>query len=366
MTMDTAFQAQLGAILLLVVVSLLLIALQVDALHAYKRKFALWSMAVFLAGAGAIWYLEEIKSYFWEKQSVTRQARSGHEGAGWEGGGNGRRGGGRGREGSGQDEANAGLGADGEDASRVRYPQFVRKNRFQECPDCPEMVIIPAGDDGAPIPHFGLGRFEVSIAEFHKFVVHSGYAPSRECEGMATADNVPAYLQLGLRHAGGRPVACVSWQDARAYTAWLSAKTGQTYRLPSAREWAHAARGGAAPVASVSGGRFPVQKISLQGGNDAAVSLAQLNIPASSSNGYGVFDMAGGVAEWVHSCAEGATAIVLGGASRNAETLRGCARQALGGSWADGEGIDRVRVPAFGAASASIGLRVARDLPKSE
>jgi hypothetical protein len=366
MMTDTAFQAQLGAIFLLAVVSVLLIGLQVDRFDAHKRKFALWSMAVFLAGAGAIWYLEKIKSYFWDKSSITGQARSGLLGGGWEGGGKGRRGGGSGRNGGGEDEANAGLGEDGEEGARVRYPQFVRNNRFQESADCPEMVIIPAGNDGAPIPHFALGRFEVSVAEFHKFVVHSGYAPSRACEGMATEVNAPAYLQAGLRHAGGRPVACVSWQDAQAYTAWLSAKTGQPYRLPSPREWTHAAHGGTASVASVSGARFPVQKISWQGGNVRAAALAQLSIPASSSNGYGVFDMAGGVAEWVYQCAEGAGAIVSGGASRHAETLRGCLRQAMGGSWADGEGIDRVRASGSGTASPSIGLRVARDLPKFE
>lgn len=366
MTVDTDFQAQLGVILLLVVVSLLLIGLQVDRFDAHKRKFALWSMAVFLAGAGAIWYLEEIKSYFWEKRPVARWARGGGEGAGWDGGGQSRRGAGGGRESSGQDEANAGLGENGEETSRVRFPQFVRKNRFQECADCPEMVIIPAGDDGAPIPQFGLGRFEVSVAEFHKFAVHSGYEPSRACEGMPTANTAPAYLQLGLRHSGGRPVACVSWLDARAYAGWLSAKTGQSYRLPSVREWVHAARGGAAPVASILSPRLPIQKISLQGGIDAAASLAQLSIPASTSNGYGVFDMAGGVAEWVNQCAGTAMSVPALGARGNAVTARGCARQALGGSWADGEGVDRVRAAEAGAASPLIGLRVARDLPKSE
>ncbi len=365
MTMDTAYQAQLGAIALLVVVSLLLIALQVDSLHDYKRKIAVWSIGVFLVGAGTIWYLEEIKTYFWEKSSVARKARSGHEGAGWDGGGQGRRGGGGGRDGSGEDDATAAFGEDGSETSRVRFPKVVRKNRFQECADCPEMVIIPAGNDGAHIPHFALGRFEVSVAEFHKFVLRTGYAPSWACEGAMATANAPAYLLFGLKHAGGRPVACVTWNDAQAYATWLSAKTGQSYRLPSAREWAHAARGGAAPVAAISSARFPIEKISMQGGNDAAASLAQLNIPASSSNGYGVFDMAGGVSEWVYPCAATGSSGSAAGSAGPIDTARGCARHALGGSWADGDGTDKVRSAGPREAFPSIGMRVARDLPES-
>ena len=33
----------------------------------------------------------------------------------------------------------------------------------------------------------------------------------------------------------------VSYQDARAYAAWLSAKTGEIWRLPSDEEWRAAA-----------------------------------------------------------------------------------------------------------------------------
>ncbi len=37
------------------------------------------------------------------------------------------------------------------------------------------------------------------------------------------------------------PVVNVSWEDATAYAQWLSAKTGETWRLPTDQEWAFAA-----------------------------------------------------------------------------------------------------------------------------
>ena len=107
------------------------------------------------------------------------------------------------------------------------------KDIFKDCPDCPDMVVIPAGkflmgskeqkpgDEGNEGPQheviigkpFAVGRFSVTFEEWHKCVAAGGcnYNPSE---------------------ISRRPVV-VSWLEAKNYRAWLSKLTG-CCRRPSA------------------------------------------------------------------------------------------------------------------------------------
>ena len=120
---------------------------------------------------------------------------------------------------------------------------------FRDCPTCPEMVWIRAGEftmgsnresgrfsnEGPVHPvrmqgEFAIGIYEVTFDEWEVCVSDGGCAGSRpENEGWG---------------GGSRPVINVSWEDARRYVDWLTEKTGFLYRLPSESEWEYVARAG--------------------------------------------------------------------------------------------------------------------------
>lgn len=88
------------------------------------------------------------------------------------------------------------------------------------------LVPAPQADVALERP-ISIMRRQVSQAEYAACVQDGGCrALDKDNRGQVAPD---------------RPVVGVSWVDATAYAAWLSGKTGQTYRLPTYQEWAHAA-----------------------------------------------------------------------------------------------------------------------------
>ncbi len=86
----------------------------------------------------------------------------------------------------------------------------------------PKMFWIPADES---IERFAIARYEVTFAEYDKFAE-------------ATGRDKPSDEDWGR---GNRPVINVSWEDATAYTEWLSDSTGQKYSLPTEAQWQYAA-----------------------------------------------------------------------------------------------------------------------------
>jgi formylglycine-generating enzyme required for sulfatase activity len=181
---------------------------------------------------------------------------------------------------------------------------------FRDCSDCPQMVRIPAGsfmmgspagevgrlDDEGPqrrvtVPTFAAGQFEVTWNEYNACVAAGGCAA-------VDAD----------RFGGGtRPVWGVLWDDAVAYTKWLSNKTGKTYRLLSEAEWEYAARAGTTTPFSF-GSTISASQANYNGnsayGSGSKSEHRKKTTPVGSffANAFGLFDMHGNVAEWVQDC----------------------------------------------------------------
>jgi formylglycine-generating enzyme required for sulfatase activity len=213
---------------------------------------------------------------------------------------------------------------------------------FRDCSDCPQMVSIPAGsfmmgspasetgrfDNEGPqrrvsVPAFAAGKLEVTWNEYDA-CVSAGACASLASDGFG---------------GGTRPVTNVSWNEAAAYTKWLSNKTGQTYRLLSEAEWEYAARagtssaywwGGSASHEYANYGKDTFHE-GLASGADRWIKTS----PAGSfpANGFGLFDMHGNVLEWVKDC--GADNYSAGQPSNgSAYTSGSCSsRVSRGGSW---------------------------------
>lgn len=140
---------------------------------------------------------------------------------------------------------------------------------------------------------FSLGRTEVTFEEWDACVAGGG------CNGYRPED--------GGWGRGRMPVINVSWSDARAYTTWLSGKTGRKYRLPTEEEWEYAARAGTT-TPFYPGATITPDQANFDGGETYNGSRPGLNrekpiaVGSFPANGFGLRDMHGNVWEWVLDC----------------------------------------------------------------
>ena len=205
------------------------------------------------------------------------------------------------------------------------------------------------------IPPFAMSKFEITFDQWEACVADGG------CGGFTPDDQ-------GWGR-GNMPVIGVSWDDAQAYAAWLSKKTGKQYRLPSESEWEYAARaGGTAPFSfgdKIDSGTDANYDGSTGYKGGPAGPNRQRTVPVGSfpANAFGLYDMHGNVWEWVEDCwsdeytaANPSDGKPFGGANCGGRVLRG-------GSWEDYAGDVRAAARVASSkedATWSDGFRVAR------
>ena len=163
--------------------------------------------------------------------------------------------------------------------------------------DYPEMITVEGGTfilgnnemdwekDEQPahqvtISTFKIAKTETTVAQWKVFCKETG-REMHEAPSWGWIDN--------------HPIVNVSYEDAVAYTNWLSEKMDAKYRLPTEAEWEYAARGGKMSKGTYySGGK----SADMLAWFDANSKKQTQPVASKNPNELGIYDMSGNVWEW--------------------------------------------------------------------
>jgi formylglycine-generating enzyme required for sulfatase activity len=216
-----------------------------------------------------------------------------------------------------------------------------RLSNGEPCSVCPEMVVAPAetftmgsppgeqerGNSEAQVrvaiaQPFAVGKFAVTFDQWDACVADGG------CNGYRPADQ-------GWGR-GNRPVINVNWDDAKAYAAWLSRKTGKTYRLLSEAEREYVTRAGTTTPfwwgSSISPNQANYNGSAYVGGPKGEDRQRTVPVDSFEANPWGLFNVHGNVVDWTEDCWNDSNQGNPGNGS--ARATGDCSwRVARGGSW---------------------------------
>lgn len=237
-------------------------------------------------------------------------------------------------------------------------------DRFYDCANCPWMRPIPAGtaqigsppsEEGrrgdepprrdVPIARaFALGVYEVTVAEWAA-CVREGACP-----------RLPSWAKENPNPL--IPASSIGYSDAAAFVAWLAARSGHAYRLPTEEEWEYAGRAGGGTAFAWGDEITPSdanydQTARYRGSPTSPYRGYPEAVSAYPANAFGLYQMEGNVWEWTSGCsaADCRRRIIRGGSFQSVPAeLRLANRFAID--------ADKRR--------ADVGLRVARDLEPDE
>ncbi|MEM9262445.1 MAG: SUMF1/EgtB/PvdO family nonheme iron enzyme [Pseudomonadota bacterium] len=216
---------------------------------------------------------------------------------------------------------------------------------LKDCELCPEMVVIGPGEFnlGAPegeqssenserpiIPvevgySFAIGKTEVTFDQW------------AACHDAGACGDKPNDQGWG---EGTRPVVNVTVKKAQEYLDWLSAETGEVYRLPTEAEWEFAARGGTTTPFSI-GEQISTKSANFNGqypyGDTPKERSVGKSLPVASfeANPFGLYDVHGNVWEMTMDCWSPNHG--NNPANGTAVETQGCSKRVLkGGAWNGG------------------------------
>jgi len=238
----------------------------------------------------------------------------------------------------------------------------------------PLMVVIPGGEfvmgdpNGTPSVQparvrtmsapFAMSVREVSVAEFRKFAVATGFELDDRLESPE------------------EPVRYLGWKEAVAYADWLTRETGARYRLPTEAEWEYAARAGSDAEYSFGDDVAEICRYANLADQSTRKIYRQWDVvdcddghgrlaPVGSydANAFGLHDMHGNVAEWILECGMPPYSSASDDGSET-NTGQSCRTHGFrGGSWdSQAEGLRSVRRGFGDGPSDDRGIRLVREL----
>ncbi len=183
---------------------------------------------------------------------------------------------------------------------------------FKDCADCPSMVVVPSGDFsmGSPAEELGrsssedpqhqvkiqrpfaVGKYAVTFSEWDACVAGGG------CKSWKPGDE-------GWGR-GDRPAINVSWKDAKAYTSWLSSKTGHAYRLLTEAEREYVTRAGTTTPFwwgyAITTDQANYNGTFTYGGARGEFRRKTVPVEMFLPNPWGLYQVHGNIWEWTEDC----------------------------------------------------------------
>ncbi len=177
---------------------------------------------------------------------------------------------------------------------------------LRDCPECPKMVVVPAGSFMMGSPESEEGRSD-DEGPVHQVTISKPFAVGvyevtfDEWDACRRADGCTHNLEDDGWGRGSRPVINVSWDDAQEYVRWLSQKTGETYRLLSESEWEYTARAGT-QTRYWWGDEIGTNRANCDGCGSRWDNEQTAPVGSFSANALGLYDVHGNVWEWAGDC----------------------------------------------------------------